>query len=578
MVQPREVEDFPDERIVIVSTGSQGEPLSALRRMAFNDHPQVELARGRHGRLRGDADPRQRARGQRDDRPPLPHRLRRDHGPRRADPRLRPRLRGGDQADAQPRAPALRDALPRRLQAPRAARAPGRGGRRPGREHLQGRERAAARDRREAARASARPSAPGMVFVDGIEIGDVADVALRDRRMLSADGIFIVVATIAEQDGSSVADPEVILRGVPVPGGGRGAARRDPRDRRQLARRARRQRACASPTSSRRCCTTTSRRSSTSACAGGRWCCRSSSRSDRRPSAVAASAAAGGSARRARGGALAGAPLSGRRTTKLAPRGAVLELDVAAVRLRDGAHDRQARARSTPPRSPRAGDEALEDARAASRAGRRARRRRRAAARRRPSVSHGDADRTCPAACGGRRSRSGSAPAGGARRARPTTITPSSMSASSSRLVGQRVRLADRVEHDLAEVERPRWCARGRCPSARAAAGRRRAGACAAPSAARPRRPRARSPCSSSLSSSRFASTLVSGVRSSCEASATNSRWRCSAPSVSMRALSSALEHLLERRAPARRPRRRRAAGGRSARGRPCARSRAPSR
>ncbi len=31
---------------MIVSTGSQGEPLSALRRMAFSDHPQVELRRG----------------------------------------------------------------------------------------------------------------------------------------------------------------------------------------------------------------------------------------------------------------------------------------------------------------------------------------------------------------------------------------------------------------------------------------------------------------------------------------------------------------------------------------------------
>jgi ribonuclease J len=55
----------------------------------------------------------------------------------------------------------------------------------------------------------------GMVFVDGVEIGEMADVALRDRRMLSADGIFIVVVTIAEQDGRSVTDPEVILRGVP---------------------------------------------------------------------------------------------------------------------------------------------------------------------------------------------------------------------------------------------------------------------------------------------------------------------------------------------------------------------------
>ena len=59
------------------------------------------------------------------------------------------------------------------------------------------------------------PERAGMVFVDGVEIGDVTDVALRDRRMLSADGIFIVVVTVAEQDGRSVADPEVIFRGVP---------------------------------------------------------------------------------------------------------------------------------------------------------------------------------------------------------------------------------------------------------------------------------------------------------------------------------------------------------------------------
>ena len=57
----------------------------------------------------------------------------------------------------------------------------------------------------------------GMIFVDGMDIGDPADVALRDRRMLSSDGIFVVVATISEQDGSSVAEPEVIFRGVPYP-------------------------------------------------------------------------------------------------------------------------------------------------------------------------------------------------------------------------------------------------------------------------------------------------------------------------------------------------------------------------
>ena len=51
------------------------------------------------------------------------------------------------------------------------------------------------------------PERAGMIFVDGVDIGDPADVALRDRRMLSADGIFIVVATVSEQSGESVARP-----------------------------------------------------------------------------------------------------------------------------------------------------------------------------------------------------------------------------------------------------------------------------------------------------------------------------------------------------------------------------------
>jgi ribonuclease J len=55
----------------------------------------------------------------------------------------------------------------------------------------------------------------GMIFVDGVDIGDPDDVALRDRRTLSADGVFIVVATISSDDGSQVAPPEIIFRGVP---------------------------------------------------------------------------------------------------------------------------------------------------------------------------------------------------------------------------------------------------------------------------------------------------------------------------------------------------------------------------
>jgi ribonuclease J len=67
---------------------------------------------------------------------------------------------------------------------------------------------------RNGARLRERTSA-GMIFVDGVDIGNPDDVALRDRRTLSADGVFIVVVTVSAEDGSSVAEPELIFRGVP---------------------------------------------------------------------------------------------------------------------------------------------------------------------------------------------------------------------------------------------------------------------------------------------------------------------------------------------------------------------------
>src|SRR5262249_56828492 len=42
----REIGALSDEGVVIISPGSQGEPLSALRRMAYHDHRQVELRQG----------------------------------------------------------------------------------------------------------------------------------------------------------------------------------------------------------------------------------------------------------------------------------------------------------------------------------------------------------------------------------------------------------------------------------------------------------------------------------------------------------------------------------------------------
>lgn len=53
----------------------------------------------------------------------------------------------------------------------------------------------------------------GQVLVDGLGVGDVGNIVLRDRRQLSQDGILIVVITIDKQSGLVVAGPDIISRG-----------------------------------------------------------------------------------------------------------------------------------------------------------------------------------------------------------------------------------------------------------------------------------------------------------------------------------------------------------------------------
>ena len=63
---------------------------------------------------------------------------------------------------------------------------------------------------------SARRAAPvtaGYVLVDGLSVGDVGEVVLRDRRALASDGMFIVVVTVDKQTGQVVAKPEIVTRG-----------------------------------------------------------------------------------------------------------------------------------------------------------------------------------------------------------------------------------------------------------------------------------------------------------------------------------------------------------------------------
>lgn len=216
LISPREMQDLPDHKLVIVSTGSQGEPLSALRRMAFSDHQQVELHSGDTVVFAATPIPgNERAVNDTIDR--LYH-IGCDVITAKDAP-----IHASGHGYAEELKLMLNLTKPRyvmpfhgdhkRLELHgRLAESVGI----PADNIFKGENGIPLEITAKQARFG-KPERAGMVFVDGVEIGDVADVALRDRRMLSADGIFVVVATISEQDGTSVADPEVIFRGVPFP-------------------------------------------------------------------------------------------------------------------------------------------------------------------------------------------------------------------------------------------------------------------------------------------------------------------------------------------------------------------------
>ncbi len=218
LVGTREVEDFPDERIVIISTGSQGEPLSALRRMAYRDHPVIELREGDTVVFSATPIPgNERAVNDTIDR--LYH-----IGCEVITPREAPvHASGHGYAEevklmlnlVKPRyvMPFHGDYKRLRMHA-QLAEAVGV----PVEDIFQSENGLPLEIDERGARFGERERS-GMIFVDGVEIGEMADVALRDRRMLSADGIFIIVVTIAEEHGQSVSEPEIILRGVPFEAG-----------------------------------------------------------------------------------------------------------------------------------------------------------------------------------------------------------------------------------------------------------------------------------------------------------------------------------------------------------------------
>ena len=381
LVGPREIDDFPDERVVIISTGSQGEPLSALRRMAYRDHPPgASCASGDTVVFSATPIPgNERAVNETIDR--LYH-----IGCDVITPRDAPvHASGHGYAEevklmlnlVKPRyvMPFHGDFKRLRLHAQLAEAvgvAP--------EDIFQGDNGLPLDIDERGARFGEREQS-GMIFVDGVEIGDMADVALRDRRMLSADGIFIVVVTIAEQDGQLGRRPRGDLPRRAVPRRGRRAVeeiRATVED--SLARAAEEE----------------IREVDLLAADAAR---RPGEASLRPPQA-----AADGAARRRRG-------LSARRQAHDEARagaalGAARSVTRAAVGLGDGPHDRQAEAEGAAAVAG-AAHEALEQRRRELRRARRGRRPRRRARPGRRRRAGADADLGARRACGAARSRSG---------------------------------------------------------------------------------------------------------------------------------------------------------------------------
>jgi ribonuclease J len=216
LVRPVELDELAPHEVLILCTGSQGEPLSALTRIAYDDHPAVHVERGDTVIISAK---------------PVPGNELRVHD---AINRL---AKSGAEVLHQEIAPVhvsghacaeeLRTILS--LLRPRAVM-PIHGEFRMLAAHGQ-----LARDAGVPASSivlaengavvelgAGRPRIvddveSGVTFVDGLGVGDVKDVALRDRRRLSEDGVLIVITTLGSSNGRSTATPELIARGFTGP-------------------------------------------------------------------------------------------------------------------------------------------------------------------------------------------------------------------------------------------------------------------------------------------------------------------------------------------------------------------------
>jgi ribonuclease J len=211
-IQPKELAELAPHEALVLCTGSQGEPLSALTRIAYNDHPTVKVERGDTVILSAK---------------PVPGNELRVHDTinnlAKAGAEVLHQEIANVHVSGHGNAEELRTVLG--LVRPKGVM-PVHGEFRMLAAHAQ------------LARDSGVPADSivlaengsvveldergvrivdrvdtGVTFVDGLGVGDVRDVAIRDRRHLSEHGILIVVATVSANGSRLNAPPELIVRG-----------------------------------------------------------------------------------------------------------------------------------------------------------------------------------------------------------------------------------------------------------------------------------------------------------------------------------------------------------------------------
>ena len=211
LVNPDEAAQLPPDEVLVLCTGSQGEPMSALTRIAYGDHKAVSVEPGDTVIISAK---------------PVPGNELRVHDSINQLAKAGAEVLHEEIAPVHVSGHACQEELRTMLSLLRPRYVmPIHGEYRMLAAHAKLAREAGVPDERiilaengsvvELARGGARlvdRVDAGVTFVDGLRVGDVQDVALRDRRRLADDGVLIVVTTMGS-NGGEIAPPELIARG-----------------------------------------------------------------------------------------------------------------------------------------------------------------------------------------------------------------------------------------------------------------------------------------------------------------------------------------------------------------------------